>query len=148
MSQSIMDAIKSITQKNNWLSHQSSDLIKIDVDGQNGNWTTLGKCLEEEERFLFYSICPSKVKKEKTLLMAELLTRINYGLKIGNFEMDFDTGEIHFKTSIDFAGDFDKEEMIEQAMSTNLLTMDEYFSVIMKVIHSDVSHEDIKDLVF
>jgi len=31
----------------------------------------------------------------------EFLTRANYGLNIGNFEMDFQDGEIRFKTAID-----------------------------------------------
>ena len=33
--------------------------------------------------------------------MAEYLHRANYGLRVGNFELDYDDGEIRYKTYID-----------------------------------------------
>jgi len=38
-------------------------------------------------------------------LKDKFLTRANYGMMIGNFEMDFTDGEIRYKTSIDVEGD-------------------------------------------
>lgn len=35
---------------------------------------------------------------EKRPAVAEFLTRANYGLALGNFELDLDDGEINFKT--------------------------------------------------
>ena len=35
---------------------------------------------------------------EKRLAVAEFLTRANYGLALGNFELDMEDGEINFKT--------------------------------------------------
>jgi len=37
--------------------------------------------------------------------VAEFINRANYGIIIGNFEMDFADGEIRYKTSIDVQGD-------------------------------------------
>ena len=34
----------------------------------------------------------------KRLAVAEFLTRANYGLALGNFELDMEDGEINFKT--------------------------------------------------
>ena len=44
--------------------------------------------------------------------IAEFLTRTNYSMIIGNFELDFADGEIRYKTSIDVQGDFLRFELI------------------------------------
>ena len=35
--------------------------------------------------------------------MAEFLTRANYGIMIGNFEMDFNDGEVRYKGALEYA---------------------------------------------
>ncbi len=39
------------------------------------------------------------------MAVAEFITRANFGIVIGNFEIDFSDGEIRYKTSIDVEGD-------------------------------------------
>ncbi len=65
--------------------------------------------------------------------MAEFLTRANYGLVIGNFEMDFGDGEVRYKTSIDVEGDRLTSALIKQMVYINVLMMDRYLPGIMKV---------------
>ena len=40
------------------------------------------------------------VPDARRLEVAEFLHRVNYGLLLGNFEMDYDEGEIRFRTSL------------------------------------------------
>lgn len=42
-----------------------------------------------------------KIPKDKRAQVAELLTRINYDLDVGNFELGFDKGELYFRSSVD-----------------------------------------------
>lgn len=79
---------------------------------------------------------------EQRLLMAEFLTRVNYGLKIGNFEMDFKDGEIRYKTSIAVEGDRLTSPLVRELVCHNLSIMDNYFPGIMKVIYGGMSPED------
>lgn len=39
------------------------------------------------------------------MAVAEFIARGNFGIVIGNFEIDFSDGEIPYKTSIDVKGD-------------------------------------------
>ena len=138
----IKDTIIEIARNNNWPYQDKDNLIKIDAEGEKGNWQTFCKCLEDEKRFAYYSLCPSIVPKENISLMAEVLTRINYGLKVGNFEMDYDTGEIHFKTYVDFHSDEIPTEALAQCMYINILTFDQYFQTLLKFIHSTSRDEE------
>jgi len=71
--------------------------------------------------------------------MNEYLTRVNYGLPIGNFEFDFDSGEIRYKTSI-IARDsveFLSDDMIQSLVINNVVIMDHYLPGIMRINNSD-----------
>ncbi len=73
--------------------------------------------------------------------MAEFLTRANYGLIIGNFELDFGDGEIRYKTSLDVEGDRLSQASIKQLVYTSVLTMDQYLPGIEAVIKYGMNAE-------
>jgi hypothetical protein len=83
-----------------------------------------------------------KIPKNKHLQIAEFLTRANYGLLLGNFEMDFNDGEVRYKTSI-VAGDNELDfPVIKRMVYSNLSTIDDYFPAIMKVIYGGISAKE------
>ena len=132
---SITETVKSIAEEARWSIQEWNGMIKIDADSQNGTWQTFCKILEEEKRFCYYSLCPVNAPKEKIPYMAEVLTRINYGLKVGNFEMDYETGEIHFKTYVDFFGEEDEKPALAQCIYANIMSFDNYFPKLLQAIH-------------
>ena len=119
------------------------------VDGQPALWTGFAtdvgewRCFaivrEAQEQFVFYSICPVNTPPDQRQALAEFLTRANYGLIIGNFEMDFGDGEIRFKTSIDVEGDRLRHALIRQAVYNNVWAMHAYLPAMLKVIHGELS---------
>ena len=58
-----------------------------------------------DTRMLTLCTCPIHAEEEKRDDMAEFLTRANYGLSLGDFEMDYDDGEIQYKMALDLEGD-------------------------------------------
>ncbi|MEO3703679.1 hypothetical protein [Trichormus azollae] len=54
---------------------------------------------EEQQQFVFYSVCPVTAPKYQRQAMA------NSDMIIGNFKLDFHYGEIRYKRSIDVEGD-------------------------------------------
>ena len=138
----IADCVKEIAADNDWAYQEASDLIKIDAEGSHGTWQTFCKCLEEEGRFCYYSLCPAITPKSNMSYTMEVITRINYGMKIGNFEMDCDTGEIHYKTYVDFFDGVINKEAVAQCMYINIVTFNEYYEKLMKAMHSVSRDED------
>jgi hypothetical protein len=110
--------------------------------GENGKWNCSAKVREEQEQFVFYSICPINAPENKRIAIAEFLTRANSGMIIGNFELDFADGEIRYKTSIDVTRDSLSSELVKQLVYANVRMMDEYLPGIKSVIDGDVSPED------
>jgi len=67
--------------------------------------------------------------------------RANFGLFIGNFELDFDSGTMQYRTSIDVEG---QEEalsslVIKHLVYQNVLTMDKYLPGLAAVLDGSSS---------
>ena len=68
-----------------------------------------------------------------------MLARINYGLNIGNFELDMNDGEIRYKTSIDVEGGDLTPRMVETLIAVNISTTDRYFPSFADVMYAGVA---------
>src|SRR2546423_10749376 len=100
-----------------------------------------------EERFGFYSYAPIKVPEPKRQVMAEYLTRANYQLWTGCFEMDFADGEVCFRTSGAAPGGTLTAELVEPIFSANVTIMDHYLPGILELIYSDRSPASIVEAI-
>jgi hypothetical protein len=140
-----LDIVTSFLQEDDWplAPVPGQSMIQTRFEGENGRWPCLLQAREEQAQCVVYSVCPTKVPDEKLQAMAELLTRANYGLVIGNFEMDFRDGEVRFKTSVDFEGDRLSTALVRQLLYANVLAMDHYLPAIMRVIYSDASPAEV-----
>jgi hypothetical protein len=91
---------------------------------------------------LAFCFSPVNVPADKRQVVADYLTRANYGLLIGNFEMDMSDGEVRYKTSIKF-GRYDLEtEVIGHMISMTCAMMDCYYPGMISVIYGDVAPEE------
>lgn len=141
---SILENVISFLTTNNWSfsQHKTEPILKIGYQGENGEWICTAKTREEHRQFLFYSYFPVNVPENKRQAVAEFLTRANFGLIVGNFEMDFNDGELRYKTyGIDAQGSSLDTDLIGQLIFANVMIMDQYLPGIMSVIYAHVSPE-------
>jgi hypothetical protein len=140
----ILDVVAQFLEEDDWpyTKLEGKTVLRTGFSGENGQWSCFAQALEERYQFVFYSIIPNKAPEERRPAMAEFLTRANYGLLIGNFEMDFSDGEIRYKTSIDVEDDELTPALLKQLLYANVLTMDRYWPGIMAVLYSDISPAD------
>jgi hypothetical protein len=113
------------------------DILRVGFTGEQASWSCFAQSREAQQQLAFYSICPLRVPEAKRSLLAELLTRANYGLAMGNFELDYDDGEIRFKTSIDVE-DFTElallPPLLHHLVYSNVSTLDRYLPAILAVL--------------
>ncbi|MBD2014511.1 YbjN domain-containing protein [Microcoleus sp. FACHB-53] len=121
---------------------EGEPLLQMVFQGDNGKWTCYAKARDDQEQFVFYSVCPINAPDSKRQALAEFLTRANSGMIIGNFEMDFEDGEIRYKTSIDVEGDSLSSALIKRLVYSNVMMMDAYLPGIMSVLYGDVEPKD------
>ena len=88
------------------------------------------------------SFIPNKARPERRAAVAELLTRINWELSLGCFEMNYADGEIRFRTSMILPSADITDAIAEHLIRSNLCIVDERMAQIMAVLYSDVTPED------
>ncbi len=76
-------------KQDDWSFYQikGQPVLQMGFQGKNGQWTCYARARENEQQFVFYSICPVTVPKAKRRALAEFIARANYGMVIGNFEL-------------------------------------------------------------
>jgi len=116
---------------------EGETIIRFHFKGRAGRLLCYGEVDEEKCWLIFYSYLPVNAPPEKLSQVAEFVARANRGMRIGNFELDYDDGEIRYKTSIDVEGGDLSDKMIDNLLRANLTTTDRYFSGLMELIYGD-----------
>jgi len=130
-----------------WERVEGHNALRFAFKGDNGSWLCFVAAREEENQIVFYSVLEENVPEHKRIAMAELLTRANYGLVFGNFEMDFEDGELRFKTSLDGGDGEISPESIKPLLFGNILVMDKYLPGVHSLLHTDIAPKDALKLV-
>jgi hypothetical protein len=75
-------------------------LLRTKFAGSHGEWICYALCQPEGPHYLFYSVAPKRAPAVLRPAVAEYVTRANWGLLNGNFELDYADGEVRFRSSI------------------------------------------------
>lgn len=101
--------------------------------GKNGDLRCFAMLNVELEEFLFYAVAPVKIPEVDRPAVAEYLTRANYGMRIGNFEMDYRDGEVRYKSSMDFENEALTPGYLHNTIYPAVETMDRYLPGLLRV---------------
>lgn len=136
----ILDTIEQFLTVDGWSIHRLDDreVIKSVYEGKNGSFTCFAQEIAKHEQFVFYTVFPVRSSQATRTAVAEFITRANYGMIVGNFEMDYSDGEVRYKTSLDFEHVVITAPMLQHVIYLNVLTMDRYFPGLMRVLYAGI----------
>lgn len=140
----ILEAVRRFLEEDDWPISQveGRSVYKTGFEGKNGQFTCYAQERTEQDQFVFYSVFPVRAPDSKQADVAEFLTRANYGMIIGNFELDYADGEIRYKTSVDVEELDVIDPLIRHMIYANVLTMDKYFPGLMRVLYAGIAPMD------
>lgn len=110
-------------------------ILRIPINGENGFWDCFVEAREEDRQCLIYSVYRERVPQYKRLAVAEFITRANYGLPMGCFEMEFDEGEVRLRTSINVESEKFSLGLLRPLFYANNAIMDRYFKGLTLVLN-------------
>jgi hypothetical protein len=110
-------------------------LIVAEILGDDGSWRVYIQITDNEEarRVVIHADLPVRIPETNRLKVAELLTRINYELIVGNFELNFEDGTVLFKTTLDLADGQLTQAMFERMYEINGHSMNQNYAKILSV---------------
>ncbi len=137
----IFEALARFFAENEWPATRLGDqtVLQLAFQGAQSRWLCYAQAREETQQFVFYSVCPITIPAEKRPVIAEYITRANYGLILGNFELDFEDGELRYKTSLDVEESELTLALLKPVVFANITTMDRYLPGIMSLIYGKAS---------
>jgi hypothetical protein len=143
--ESLLEVAKKFFDEDNWRYQELKDqgILTVAFKGESGQWSCYAQAQDQRNLFVFYSISPTRPEPGKIAAMAEYLTRVNYNMALGNFEMDMEDGEIRFKTSIDVTGQELTVPLVRQMVYSNLISMDRYLPGIQAVANTDEAPAEV-----
>lgn len=136
-----------ISQEWQFTQVRGKNVLFFGISGKNGNFQCIVDLIEEENKFIFLSVCGANTPSKKRQEMLELLNNLNYKLFFGSFEMNIEDGEIRFRTSISFNNIELNQKFIEELIMSNIITMDKSLPSIMGLMFGGISVEKAIELL-
>lgn len=110
-------------------------VVQVAAAGKVGKWISNIQPIEEERLLVINSILGIQVPEEKRAAIALLLTKLNYVVKVGAFQMNPENGEVAFRTThFIFEGDDEAaEELVGKLTLMSFSVIDTYYEEIQNM---------------
>ena len=98
-----------------------------------------------DDEFVTYGMCPISADHEDHEMMAqmaEFISRANYGLKNGCFEMDFRDGEIRFRSFVDCENWIPSVAVVKNSVHCTAVMIKRYAPGIVDIIFGGATAKD------
>lgn len=148
-----VEAVKSMFEENGWR-YKFDEESMIFTTGFNLSETKLGSTnisilirpvYDDPEhcfRINSYAGIGLKADSDNIQQVCEYITRANYGLNFGNFELDFSDGEIRFKVSYNVKDGLVGFDALDDMVSQPVTMLNQYGNGLMSVIMGMMSPEE------
>jgi hypothetical protein len=132
----LVEELKRVFVENGWpfTEVRGAPVLLSELSGDLGRWKFYAQVVEAHGLVLLYSVCPLRVPEERRDEVSRFLTLANYGLAAGNFELDFEDGEIRYKTVLQLQGDQLDGITLKRLVRANGIAMETYLPGIGAVI--------------
>lgn len=138
---SVPVATAATTDNNNTTTDATDVINSLDVhhfsmhiSNQQLNWGCLIRIIEAHQLIAVYSILPIDIPKPLLPVILTLVSRINYDLIIGNFELDLNDGELRFKTSLDAEASPFTLSAFRHLLYSNFSVVSRYFTAFEQAL--------------
>lgn len=143
----LFTAFETFLRNDDWHFHSNGeDTINFNLSGDSTDYAVT--IIVSDTIALVYFNNPYKIPEAKRTEMCEFVARANFGLKLGNFELDLNDGEMRYKTSMKWTEDYmPGDDAFKSMISVNFSTIDRYFPGVNAVVYgSTPAKKAIEDI--
>jgi hypothetical protein len=145
----ILDMVKRflVEEDMSFMNMKGRNALGMIIKGRQSTYNVIIEAVQKHEQIICCAQCLFNIPNDKRSSVAEYFTRINYLLKIGNFEMDIEDGEIQFRIGIDAEGGMISRGMFNNMIGISINTFDQYFPGLVLICFSGKGVGDVmKDI--
>jgi hypothetical protein len=119
-----------------------AESLQSSFSAENGTYSVFIDTNEEQALVGVFVYAPTKVPERNRRAVMEYLTRLNYGLRLGGFELDLNDGEVRYTQNMDIEGATLTNAMLLNMLHFALDVMDQYYPGLMRVIYADADPKE------
>lgn len=140
----LREAVEAMLEADGWVFApvEGQTTLAMGYKGEHGTWSCYAHVDEARGTFVFYSVTDRPVPDARRLDVAQFLTLANFGLVLGNFELDFSDGETRFKTSAELGDTEPATQLLRPVVYANIAAMDRYLPGIDGVSRGSLTPEE------
>lgn len=150
---SLFETVQQFFVDEGWKAEPMEDeeaTLRMRYQGKRAAWTCYARVREALGQATFYSMASGTVPDERLEAVAELASRINSKLVIGNFEVNFDEGEFRYRTSLDVGPDgldgVPFARLFGRLVGTNVAMMDTYIPAWLQVVGGEAPAQALENI--
>jgi hypothetical protein len=123
-------------------SDSESRCVYVHLRGEVGSYRVVAWVDEDDELFQVFGYVPIRAPAGSRPAIAETITRANYGLKVGKFEMDYSDGDLRYQAANSLIDGHLDDETIRRFIGVTMSVLDRYLPALMSVIYGNELPED------
>ena len=130
--------------RNEW-SYQADDeklLVRAGIKGRACSFEFVAFIDEHDEVFQVIALVPVAIPEGCRSAVAETVARINYGLKIGNFEFEYDEGRLRYRVGQILVDGRLEDGTIHHAIGCCVSLVNRYLPAVLSVIYGNELPKD------
>ena len=146
MNKNMQQLVNYLQRVNLKIADQNDELVLLRFGSEHGDQKMF--LLIEEGRLLQSVVYPAiRIAEGSRSDVAIAVARANYGLKIGNFELDMNDGELRYQAALPFEGELPGDHVLERIVYVGLSMMNRYMPAFLSVIYGNEPAKDAIALV-
>ena len=122
--------------------HEDERSICTDLRGEVGTYRVYARVDPDDRLFQVFAYMPLTVPVGCRPAIAELLARVNFNLKVGKFEFDYDDGTYRFQVAQILPDDDLADDTIHRVIGTTMAMLDMYVPAVLSVIYGNETPKD------
>ena len=138
----LINVIESCFKQNDWpyeRFEEDETALQFEISGKNAYFKGYVYTEESLRHVVILIFVPNLIPENKRIAVAEYFNRANYGLSVGNFELDMDDGEARYRVAVDIEGGEMSTTMVENMVGMGFVLTDRYYPGIMALLYSDAT---------
>ena len=139
----LLDTVTEAVEANGWRHIRLDErVIAFPIHGHRAAYDALVIANDEFHYVTTYCTFGPRVPDDRRAAVAEAIGRANFGIVVGNFEMDFSDGELRFRVGAGVEGGTLSVEMARNMFSLAIYMCDRYHDALMRVMFAGQAPAD------
>lgn len=133
-SENLLDVVRASLEARGYRYEQNAyGWIRLAIRCDRGSYEVMTHASDRHSLVRVICAYGSRVPEARRAAVAEAIARINFGVPIGCFDLDFSDGELRFRSAIDVDEGTLSTTMVDNMIGFALRSLDRYHDALMRI---------------